>query len=494
MDCSRARKGLSAGQYKPLNRIEVQTIANTAIRLLEEVGVRIAHNAAVKLLARAGADVDREDHLVKIPTCLVEDSVARAPSTVRLCGRDSRHDLQVGGDKVYLGTGGTALYVLDGKTGIRREATLDDLRQIARLVDALDNIDFFLIPTYPNDVDKNAVDVNRFYASISNTTKHVMGGVYTAKGVCEVVKMAEAIAGSPEALREHPLISIITCAMSPLKLDSHYTALMLEGVRAGIPVACPSEPLCGATSPVTLAGNLAIQTADSLAAVVLAQIANPGAPVIFGSVATSTDLRDMKYLSGSIEEGLINAGAAQLARYFQLPYYATAGMSDAKVLDAQCGYESALTSILTALAGANFIHDAAGLMEFALTVCPEKYVMDNEILGMVMRAVQGIQVTEEKLGFDVIRQVGPGGNFVAEEHTVRHMRDEHYVPELSDRDRREEWENKGRKTTLDRASEKVSEILETHEPLPLDSDIEQHILDVIPGIVAPEEQEVHAIA
>lgn len=494
MDCSHTRKGLSGAQYRPLNSIEVQRIANTAIRLLEEVGVRIGHNAAVELLARAGADVDREDQLVKIPRYLLEDSVASAPSTLRLCGRDPRHDLEIGGDKVYLGTGGTALYVLDGKTGSRRTATLDDLRQIARLVDGLDNIHFFLIPTYPSDVEKDAVDVNRFYAAISNTTKHVMGGVYTAEGVRDVIKMTEAIAGSPQALRERPLISIITCTMSPLKLDCHYTELMLEGVRAGIPVACPSEPLCGATSPVTLAGNLAIQAADSLAAVVLAQIANPGAPVIFGSVATSTDLRDMKYLSGSIEGGLINAGAAQVAQYFQLPYYATAGMSDAKVLDAQCAYESALTSMLAALAGANFIHDAAGLMEFALTVCLEKYVIDNEILGMVMRAVQGIQVTDEKLGFEVIRQVGPGGNFVAEEHTVRHMRDEHYIPELSDRDSREEWEKKGRKTTLDRASEKVSEILEAHKPLPLDSDIEQYILDTIPGMVAPQEEEIHAIA
>lgn len=494
MDCSRPRKGLSGGQYRPLNSTEVQRVANTAIRLLKEVGVRIPHNEALELLEKGGADVDREDQLVKIPKSLLEESVASAPARVRLCGRDPRHDLEVGGDRVYLGTGGTALYVFDVKAGVRRKATLEDLRQIARLVDALDNVHFFLIPTYPNEVDKDAVDVNRFYTSLANTTKHVMGGVYTAQGVRDVIKMAETIMGSPEALRERPIVSMITCTMSPLKLDSHYTELMLEGVRAGIPVACPSEPLCGATSPVTLAGNLAIQAADSLAAVVLAQVANPGTPVIFGSVATSTDLRDMKYLCGSIEEGLVNAAAAQVAQYFQLPYYATAGMSDAKVLDAQCGYESALTSILTALAGANFIHDAAGLMEFALTACPEKYVVDNEILGMVMRAVQGIEVTDEKLAFEVIKQVGPGGNFIAEEHTVRHMRDEHYIPQLSDRDRREEWESKGRQTTLDRASDRVSEILETHKPLPLESDIEKYILDTISGIVTQQKEEVHAIA
>ncbi|GAG06871.1 unnamed protein product, partial [marine sediment metagenome] len=271
----------------------------------------------------------------------------------------------------------------------------------------------------------------------------VMGGVYTIDGVKQVIRMAETVAGSAERLRQRPLISMIACSISPLKMDGTYGDLLVPIAKSGVPVACPAEPLCGATSPVTLAGNLTIQTVDSLMGVMLAQIINPGAPVILGSVATNTDLTDLKYLAGSVEMGLLNAAGAQMAQFYKLPFYATGGMTDSKVLDAQSGYESAITGLLCALAGANFIHDAAGLMEFAMTVCYEKYVIDNEILGMVMRAVEGIRVNDDTLAFDLIKQVGPGGNFVAAKHTRRFMRSEHYQPSLSDRDSRDEWEAKG---------------------------------------------------
>jgi len=232
--------------------------------------------------------------------------------------------------------------------------------------------------------------------------------------------------------------------------------------ESGIPLVCPAEPLCGATSPVTLAGNLVIQTVDSLMGVLLAQIINPGTPVVFGSVATSTDFRDMKYLAGPVEMGLLNAAGAQMAQFYKLPFYATGGMTDSKVLDAQSGYESAVTNLLCALAGANFIHDAAGIMEFALTTCYEKYVIDNEILGMVMRAVEGITVNDDTLAFDLIKRVGPGGNFVTAKHTRRFMRTEHYQPLLSDRNTREEWEAKGRKTSWEKAGEVVRRIINDH--------------------------------
>jgi len=319
----------------------------------------------------------------------------------------------------------------------------------------------FMLPTYPNELPVDQIDVNRFFAGLDNTTKHIMAGVYTLDGVKQVIRMAEIIAGSAERLRQRPLISMITCSISPLMVDKQYGDLVLTVAKSGIPLVCPAEPLCGATSPVTLAGNLVVQTVDSLTGVMLAQIANPRTPVIFGSVATNTDLRDLKYLSGSIEMGLLNAAGAQMAQFYRLPFYATGGMTDSKVVDAQSGYESALTSLLCALAGANFIHDAAGLMEFALTTCYEKYVVDNEILGMVMRAVEGITVNEDTLAFDLIRQVGPGGNFVSSKHTRHFMRSEHYQPSLSDRDNREEWEAKGEKITWERAAEKVKEIIDS---------------------------------
>jgi len=275
---------------------------------------------------------------------------------------------------------------------------------------------------------------------------------------------------------------MVTCSISPLKIDKQYGDLVVTIAQAGIPLVCPAEPLCGATSPVTLTGNLVIQTVDSLMGVMLTQIVNPGTPVIFGSVASSADLKSFKYLAGSVEMGLLNAAGAQMAHFYRLPFYATGGMTDSKVLDAQSGYESALTSLLCALAGANFIHDAAGLMEFALTACYEKFVIDNDILGMVMRAVEGIKVDDDSLAFDLIKEVGPGGNFVTAKHTRDFMRSEHYQPSVSDRYSREEWAAKGSKTTWERAAERVKDILANHN-YSLPPAIRHRVLSEITGIV-----------
>jgi trimethylamine--corrinoid protein Co-methyltransferase len=476
------RRGLAGGSFKPLAEESIRRIHQTAMRVIEEVGFEVNSDIALQLFKGAGAWVDQEKSLVRLPQKRAMELIEMAPSEVRLGSQDEKRDIILGGNRVYTGTGGTALYVYHPETGKKQPATLDDLKHIARLVDGLDNIHLFMLPTYPSELPIEQVDVNRFFAGLDNTTKHVMGGVYTFNGVQQVIRMAEIVAGSSERLRQHPPISMIACSISPLKLDSEYGNLLITIAKSGIPLVCPAEPLCGATSPVTLAGNLVIQVTDSLMGVMLAQIVNPGTPVIFGSVATNTDLRNLNYLAGSPEMGLLNAAGAQMAQFYQLPFYATGGMTDSKVLDAQSGYESALSSLLCALAGANFIHDAAGMMEFALTACYEKYVVDNEILGMVMRAVEGIKVNDDTLAFDIIKQVGPGGNFVTAKHTRRFMRSEHYQPSLSDRDSREEWEARGAKVAWERAAEKVKDIIANHK-WSLPSAIRQQVLSEIPGIV-----------
>jgi len=476
------RKGLAGGRYKPLTEESVSRVHQTAMRVIEEVGFEVNSEMALELFKGAGAWVDREKHRVRLPQRKALELIRMAPSEVRLCGQDERHDILLGGNRVYAGTGGTALYIYEPDAGHRRLATLEDLKRITKLVDRLDNIHLFMLPTYPSELPVEQVDVNRFFAGLDNTTKHVMGGVYTLEGVKQVIRMAEIVAGSAEALRQRPLISMITCSISPLKMDKQYGDLVVAIARSGVPLVCPAEPLCGATSPVTLAGNLVIQTVDSLMGVMLTQIANPGTPVIFGSVATSTDLRDLKYLAGSIEMGLLNAAGAQMAQYYHLPFYATGGMTDSKVVDAQSGYESSLTTLLCALAGANFIHDAAGLMEFALTACYEKFVIDNEILGMVMRAVDGIRVSDDTLAFDLIKQVGPGGNFVAAKHTRHFMRREHYQPSLSDRSHRVDWEAGGGKTAWEKAAEVVPQIIASHKHS-LPAEVRNQVLAEIRGIV-----------
>jgi trimethylamine--corrinoid protein Co-methyltransferase len=476
------RKGLVGGSYRPLSPEDIARINDTVLKIIEEIGSEVNSSEALEAFEKAGASVDRSTRRVRLPREKTLELISRAPSEITLCGREDKHDIHLGGSRVYAGTGGTALNIYEPAKGERRPADLKDLKNIAGLVDKLDNIHLFLLPTYPNELPLEQVDVNRFFAGLDNTTKHVMGGIYTPEGMDNVIKMAEIIAGSPAALRERPIVSLITCIISPFIIDAHYGDLVVRAARSGVPVVCPAEPLCGATSPITLAANVAVQTVDSLMGVMLAQAVNPGTPAIFGSVATSTDLHDLKYIAGSVEMGLLNAAGAQMAQHYKLPYYATGGMTDAKTLDAQAGYESAMTNLLCALAGANFIHDAAGLMEFAMTVCYEKYVIDNEILGMVMRAVEGIRVDDQTLAFDLMKEIGPGGNFVTARHTRQFMRKEHYQPLLSDRKSREKWEAAGSLATWQRAAAKVKEILANHA-VGLPEDKRAAVLKEIAGII-----------
>jgi trimethylamine--corrinoid protein Co-methyltransferase len=474
--------GWEGGSYRPLTDSEVRRIHSAALDLLERIGTQVNCVRAFELFRRKGAMVDEATRVVRIPRSMVEDCIASAPSRVLLAGREEEHDLELEGTRVYLGTGGTTLYVLD-LNGVRRKSTLRDVADIARLADALHNVHFIVIPVYPNEVPVEQVDVSRFYASLSNSSKHIQGGIYTLDGIRNVIKMAEGIAGSTEALRARPLISFIICLISPLKIDGHYGDLLIEVCRQGVPVSISVEPICGTTAPVTLAGHLAQWGAEVLSGVTLAQLVNPGTPCLAGFVGTIADLRTMGYLSGAIEQGLLNAGVAQICRLWDIPCYATSGMSDAKVIDAQVGYEGAMTTLMATLAGANLIHDAAGLMEFAMTASYEKLVIDNEIIGMAMRAVRGIEVSDETIATDVIGEVGSGGNYLTAEHTLEHMRREFYFPTLSDREHRSQWEASGAQDIRQRANERARRILATHRPHPLPASAEERILAEIPGLV-----------
>jgi len=481
----KARKGLPGGQYKPLADDAIIKIHKTVLRVFNEVGIEVRLAEARELFRNAGAEVDERNFIVKFPPGLVEELVGKAPPVVTLYGRaeNGELDCEVGGTRVYMGTGGTALNVQDPGCNDSRRASLEDIKNMARLVEVLDNIHFYMLNVYPNEISAEDVDVNRFGTALNYTRKHIMGGVYTVEGIRNVIKMALAIAGSPQKLKERPFISMVTCVVSPLKLDEHYSRFTIEAARNGIPVVVPAEPLCGATSPVTLAGNLVVLNVDTLAGVMLAQLANPGAPTLYGSVASSADLLSLKYLSGSVEMGLLNAAAAQMAQFYRLPYYATAGMSDSKVNDSQAGYESAITNLMVALAGGNFIHDAAGFLEFCMTASYDKMVIDNEIIGMVMRAVEGIRVNDETLAFDLIKEEGPGGHFVASRHTRRHMRTEQHLAQLSDRADRSEWQAEGAKDTKARATEKVLEILGSSPRSFIPESIREQLKKEIPGII-----------
>lgn len=475
--------GLDGGIYQPLSESDMKHIHETVMRIYEEVGIQICTERGFDLFKDRGAKVSEEKQVVYISPAMFEDLSDLAPSEIVLYGREEKNNIFVGGKRVHFGSGGTALNILDLKAGEKRPSTLQDVRDVSKLLDKLENVHFQVIPVYPNDLPVEKVDVNRFFAALQNTTKHVMGGPYTLEGTKNVISMGEILAGSAEKLRREPFLSLITCVMSPLKIDDTYGEFLMTVAEAGIPLAIPAEPIAGATSPVTIAGTVTNLCCETMGGILLAQLVNPGTPCLFGSVGTGADLRTMGYVSGSVEEGLINAASAQMAQFYGLPFYATAGQSDAKCVDTQAGWEGAITNLLVGMAGANFIHDAMGLLEFCMTASYEKYVIDNEIVGEVMRVLQGIEVNPKTLAFEVTRRVGPGGHFLSEDHTCENMRSEHFIPSVADRNDRETWIKTGRKDTFQRAHEIVLEILKTHSPQPLDPGKEEIIRRTFKEIV-----------
>jgi len=479
--------GLPSGAYRPFSEEEVRKIDEGVMWVLENVGIQVNSEQARELLLSAGAK-EKGKNVVLFPEKLVREAIAKAPSKVVLYGREDRHNLTLEDARVYFGTGGTVLYTLDLETGQRRPTTVVDIAQVGKLVDALENVHFYLLPLYPNELPKEQVDVNRFYAGLTSTTKHIMGGIYTMEGLREAIELAEMVAGGAEALRERPIVSFITCTVAPLRLDALYTDFLIEIAKRGLPVAIPSEVLAGATGPMTIAGSTVVQLAETLAGLVVAQLVNPGTPVILGTVSTVMDPRRAGYLSGAVEMGLMQAGVAQMAQHYQLPLYATAGMSDSKLPDAQAGYEKALTALLVGMAGANYIHDAAGPLEFCTTVAYEQYVIDDEILGMVMRAIRGVEVTDDTLALEVIDQVGPGGHFLTHPHTLKYMRTELFSPKVSDRDLRERWEAKGGLDTRERARAIARRLLQEHRPKGLPQDLDRKIRKRFPHIALSQEE------
>lgn len=430
--------GLPSSLYRPLSDADEKTMAEAALNVLEKSGMAVYSETARDAFRQAGAEVDDSSCICKLPRSLVEDAIDSNPSSITLHSRNGKFDAVLEKNRVHYGTGGTAIYVLDPDTGERRPSTVQDVILNARMVEELENVHVFTINVFPHDVkDKDNIDVNRFYHALNHTQKHVMGGIYSLTGCKKVVDMAETIAGGAGALRERPFTSFITLIISPFKIDEDYGEMTCYLADKGLPVVVPTEPICGTTSPITLAGNVLTHTAETLAGIALVQSVNKGAPGICGSVGSITNLNTMDHVGGAIERGMINAAVSQMSQYFDIPLYSTAGTTDSKEVDVQAAYESALSSVLVAMSGANYIHDIAGLMEEDLTVSYEKLVVDNEILGMCQRVLRGIEVNDDTLATDMLIEKGPAQDYLAEEHTVRHMRNEFFMPKLANRDKRE---------------------------------------------------------
>jgi len=456
-------KGLPGGQYKPLSDRDIQTIHEAALSILEKTGFTCESGLedTLRILAAAGAQVDRAAARIRFPRKLVLEQIGKAPQQVVLYSRTGRDDLDLTEHNVYLGTGGAAIRIIDLETGEYRPSTLKDLYQVARLADKLDNIHFFLRPCIPTDIPETEYDVNGFYACLKGTGKHVMAGVNNIESLHQVLELASMVAGGRETLREKPFISVITCfAISPLKLCTQSTLIMQEASRQRIPVALSCAPMAGSTAPISMAANLVQIHAEQLVGVTICQLIQPGAPVLYGGIPGRANLNTMGYLGGSIECGMMNAAIHQMAHYIRIPNYNSSALTDSKIPDQQAAWEKGMTTMLAAMGGSNFVHHAAGMLESMIAVAYEQYVIDDEIIGMSCKVLKGIDVDPEHLALEVIDSVGPGGNFMTHAHTLKHMRTEYFNGNgVTDRKSRTRWEQDGRLDARARARQIARKIL-----------------------------------
>jgi trimethylamine--corrinoid protein Co-methyltransferase len=468
--------GLETRAYQPLSESDIKRIHQASLDVLEQTGIEVLPSEARQIFAQAGAMVDESDNRVRIPRSMVEDALAKACRRFTLAGREERHDLDMGGDRVYMGTGGAAIKVVD-LDGQLRQSRLEDIARIGRLVDALDNIHFYLRPVVAQDVPDELLDVNKTYAALSNTSKHVMTSAYNVKSAREVIEMVSMVTGGKAAYEERPIVSFTSCwTVSPLRYATETVEVLLELVKQNIPVTISSAPQSGATSPAALAGTLVQINAEELSGIVLTNLVRPGARVLLGYVPSVADLRTGNFVGGAPEFALMNAAAAQLGHFYNLPVYNSSALTDSKLSDVQAGYEKGITSTAAALAGSNYIHHSAGFLENMLTVSYEQYVIDDDINGSIMRMVRGIEVNDETLSVDLIDQVCRGeGHYLGTRQSLQMMRTEYYYPHTGDRTRRGDWEQAGSLDMRQRARARAQKILETHEPARLDADVDRAI-------------------
>jgi len=316
----------------------------------------------------------------------------------------------------------------------------------------------------------------------------VTGNCFTVKSLLDVIALAEFIAGGAEALRREPIVSFVTCwTVSPLRYAPETVEVLTEVVRQEMPVFLSSAPQSGATSPAALAGSLVQINAEELSGLTYCQLVKPGTPVVLGYVPSVSDLRTGNFTGGAPEFALMHAASAQLGQFYNLPVYNSSGLTDSKIPDIQAGYEKGLTGAAAALAGSNYVHHAAGLLESMLTVAYEQYVIDDEINGAIMRMVRGIEVNEETLSLEVIARVCQGeGHYLGTQQSLELMNTEYYYPHTGDRQRREDWDAAGSLDMRERARQKAQEILATHRPVPIPAGAETAIRDRFEILLAPE--------
>lgn len=459
--------GQIGGMYHPLTGAELQRIYETALDLLEQLGIGDVPDRLRRDLLAIGA-VDNGKGRILFSPSLVEDAIDQAARTFVLHGRDEERSIEVGGRKVYFGTGGAAVQTLDLDSALYRPSTLQDLHDFTRLQDTLANVSWFTRCCVATDIPDNFdLDVNTVYALLKNTTKPTATSFTLAKHVAPIVDMLDIAAGGPGAFSKRPFMKAhISPMISPMRYGEDAVDVVYECIKHNIPISCITAAQAGATAPATLAGFLAQSLAETLASLLMVHAIQPGYPMIFSNWPLVVDLRTGAFSGGSGETAVLNAASAQLSNWLGLPSGVASSMSDAKAIDAQYGMEKGITSLAAALAGGNLIYESSGMTASLLGASFEAFVLDDEMHSNTYRALRGIEVTEENLGFDAICDAVLGeGHFLGGQHTYAAMERDYFYPSLADRDPPRSWAEKGAQDAWTRARSRVRDILRDHQPV-----------------------------
>ena len=465
------RPGMHGGRFAPLTDLQVNRINEAVMDVLENIGLSQAIPSCIELLTKAGGKYTSEGRLT-FPRSLVEDTVANAARNFVLHGRDPKHDMELSSTRVYFGTAGAAVHVVDVDTREYRESNLVDLYNIARIVDNMEHIHFFQRPLVCRDMEiPRELDLNTCYACISGTSKHVGSSWVLPDHFDEAMKMLHIVAGGEEKWRQRPFVSSSSCfVVPPLRFAEDACYVLENTVRAGMPILLLAAGQAGATSPASLAGAVVQEVAETLAGLVYVNLIRKGHPAMIGIWPFVSDLRTGAMSGGSGEQAILMAACGQMGRYYDLPTGIAAGMADSKVPDAQSGFEKGYTTSLAGHSGANLVYESAGMQASLLGVSYEGFVIDNDMLGAVNRSVRGIEVNEDSMSIEVMRDVCVGGpnHFLGHDQTMSLMQKDYIYPEVGDRTSPKEWVEQGSTTVIEKSQVIVRQILSSHYPRYID--------------------------
>ncbi|MFZ5819960.1 MAG: trimethylamine methyltransferase family protein [Chloroflexota bacterium] len=463
-------------QFSVLTESQKQAIHLAALEVLRRTGIRFYHTGALEMLKKAGAFIS-DGNLVKFPARIVEAALATAPCRVSMCDRDGQPAMHLEGNRAYFGTGSDCLNLLDPRTGEHRLFVESDLPEAYRLCDALPNISFVMSVGLPSDVDTQLTYDIQMLHMLENTVKPIVFVTNDRASCQRAIDMAAAVAGGYEALREHQHILLYSEPSSPLKQSETAVDKLILMAETELPVVHSPGPQMGAVAPITMAGGLVMSLAEIMSSLVVHQLTRPGAPFVFGAGIHHMDMSSMQICYASPEFQLTKAAVAELGRWYGLPTWGYAGCSDAKVMDEQAAAEAMLSVTMAQFSGGNLIHDV-GYMESGLTCSYEMIVLTDELVAMTQNLVKGIQVNEDTLLVDEIDRVGPGGQYIATQTTLKHFR-EFWFPGLLDRKTRPTWLKKGGTDLGQRLNEKVQKILAEYKPKPLAEEKSKKLREIL---------------